>query len=246
MSFDKKIVFATAMLAVVSSAHAVVAPVVNQPMSSAHPAKVGVAPAVDLSATKGAVQMPVVAPVAASSPLSSGTVIGPGAVVSAPDLAGSGVQGNVAVPLSAEQSHLLLGQINEAARKKVLSAIRASSGGADMALGGGSGPQVPAPILNQIPATMIPATIAPPRANPETMRPLPSSRPMAGDVAIVATMVDSGSQETRVMYSYNGGVYSAALGQKMLNGATAKSVHGLDVTLTDGKRTWTVPVSAQN
>jgi hypothetical protein len=241
MSFDKKIVFASALLALVSSAHAVVAPVVNQPMSAAHPAKVSVTPAVDLSATKGVVQMPVAATAAASSPLSSGTVIGSGAVGSAPDPVGSGSQGNVAAPLSAEQSHLLLGQINEAARKKVLSALRASSGGADMALGGGSAPQVPAPILNQIPAT-----IALPRAMPETVRAVPPSRPMVADVAIIATMVDSGSQETRVMYSYNGGVYSAALGQKMLNGATAKSVHGLDVTLTDGKRTWTVPVSAQN
>lgn len=215
-----KFVFAAAALAVASLAHAVVSPVVIQPMSAVQPKKATTTPAVDPFAQKGPVQMPVAAPVGASTT----APVGASAVA-------------VPAPVALE-SHLSLGQVNDAARAKVLKSLRDSVQTAPIIP---VSAQVPAPIFNQVPPPM-PATLAPAAGDMRAVSVRPAVVAPTDPVAIVGTMVDA--QSSRVLYSYNGGIYTAALNQKMLNGVTAKAIHGMRVTVTDGKRSWDVPVAA--
>lgn len=165
-----------------------------------------------------------------------------GAVASVSAVSSSTAPLAVPAPVVAE-SHLLLGQINDAARAKVLKSLREPV--QPIALNQPAAPtfgQIPAPAINQIPT--FPATLAPSAADSSAARAAARPRIATQDdgVSIVGTAVDG--QSSRVLYSYNGGIYSAPLGQKMLNGATAKSINGLKVTVTNGKRTWDVPVAA--
>ncbi|TDN59094.1 hypothetical protein [Paraburkholderia sp. BL10I2N1] len=47
-----------------------------------------------------------------------------------------------------------------------------------------------------------------------------------------------------VLYSYRNAVYPARIGTKLLNGWSTKKVDGYLVTVSDGKRSWTEPITS--
>lgn len=49
---------------------------------------------------------------------------------------------------------------------------------------------------------------------------------------------------SHVLYDYQGGIYPAQRGEKLLNGWTVTRVDGYQVTVSEGKRTWTEIISA--
>jgi len=142
------------------------------------------------------------------------------------------------VPLSTtgDASRLTLGEIDAAAREKVLRQLRG-----DNALMSPSVPvmsQIPAPMVSQMPPTLAGGRVIPAPVEQAHVRPAVS----VGSAEIVGVVADVRS--VRVLYRFNGGIYTAALGEKMLNGLTAKKVRGLNVTVSNGKREWQVPVSS--
>jgi hypothetical protein len=136
------------------------------------------------------------------------------------------------LPTTGDASRLTLGEIDAAARGKVLKELRGDTA---------SGPfvnQIPAPMVNQMPP--MPPTLVGGRMIPAPAEP-PHSAAQVGGVEIVGVVADGHS--VRVLYPFNGAIYSAALGEKMLNGITAKKVRGLNVMVSNGRREWQVPVS---
>jgi len=69
-------------------------------------------------------------------------------------------------------------------------------------------------------------------------------RPSVEPVTFVASYADA-SGATYVLYSYRGAIYPARVGSPLLNGWMAKAVNGFVVTVTDGRRTWKVPVHGE-
>jgi hypothetical protein len=95
--------------------------------------------------------------------------------------------------------------------------------------------------------------------------PKPSSAPAAtpkADPAPVPKLVDESTQQrvepvrfvgafsdaasSSVLYEYRGAVYPARVGSRLLNGVSVKKVDGYQVTVTNGKRTWTEPMTGSS
>lgn len=122
-----------------------------------------------------------------------------------------------------DSAHLTLGEIDQLARSKVVSALRgthdAGAPAAARAPGGADG---------------LPPTAA---GKPPAFRPRAHTDP----VNFVGAFSDAQGQH--VLYQYKGAVYPARVGEKLLNGWVARRFDGQTVTVAQGRRTWTVAMS---
>lgn len=134
----------------------------------------------------------------------------------------------------ADEKHLTLDDIDGLARQKLVDSMRKTEGGQPAAQGVG----LSAPLTAQPPA---PPEGAPSAAPKVVKRPSAPVR-MTPPVRFVGAYSDmSGSH---VLYDYQGGIYPAQRGEKLLNGWTVTRVDGYQVTVSEGKRTWTEVISA--
>ncbi|WP_434667673.1 hypothetical protein P5W99_35935 [Paraburkholderia sp. A3BS-1L] len=134
---------------------------------------------------------------------------------------GSGVVASAAH----DDASLSLRDIDQMARGKVAQYLRGSEAPASAPKAGVSR-STPAPVARQT-ATFTP-TLSQPRAHIQT-------------VTFVGGFSDAMGQH--VLYEYKGAVYPARLGEKLLNGAVARKVDRLFVTVSQGGRTWTESMS---
>jgi hypothetical protein len=130
----------------------------------------------------------------------------------------------------AEEKHLTLDDIDGLARQKLVDSMRKTEGGQPAAQGVGLG----APLTAQPPAA--------PEGAPKVSK--RSSAPARATtlVRFVGAYSDMGG--SHVLYDYQGGIYPAQRGEKLLNGWTVTRVDGYQVTVSEGKRTWTEVISA--
>jgi hypothetical protein len=132
----------------------------------------------------------------------------------------------------ADEKHLTLDDIDGLARQKLVDSMRKTDGGQAPA----SGVSLNAPIAAPTPAPD-PAPAPTPKAPRRVVSPVRQTTP----VKFVGAFSDmSGSH---VLYDYQGGIYPAQRGAKLLNGWTVTRVDGYQVTVADGKRTWTEVIS---
>ena len=131
----------------------------------------------------------------------------------------------------AEERHLTLDDIDGLARQKLVDSMR-KDGGQSVAQGVG----LNAPLSAPAPATGVATSTAIPRV------PKRVSMPIATPVRFVGAYSDMSG--THVLYDYQGGIYPAQRGEKLLNGWTFTRVDGYQVTVSEGKRTWTEVISA--
>lgn len=122
-------------------------------------------------------------------------------------------------------SHLTLHDIDELARSKLTRALR----------GDGDTPASGAAVTLKTP---VPASTAP-VPSPVVQPFVPRER--TTPVTFVGAYSDALGQH--VLYQFNGAVYPARVGEKLLNGWVARRVDGLSVVVAQGKRTWSVPMS---
>lgn len=121
---------------------------------------------------------------------------------------------------------LTLNDVDRMARERVAQYLR-SGDGASAASAPAAAPKTPAP-----PVTPTPVPVARPSVAAERTEP----------VSFVGGFSDTQGQH--VLYEYNGAVYQARVGQPLLNGWVASKINGFVVTVSFGRRTWTVPMSA--
>jgi hypothetical protein len=127
-------------------------------------------------------------------------------------------------PRPTGETHLTLRDIDDLARSKLTRALR----------GDGDAPASSAAVTLK---TSVPSESAPAVA----VRPfVPHTRTQ--DVSFVGAYTDGSGQH--VLYEYHEAVYPARVGEKLLNGWVARRVDGLSVTVAEGKRTWSVPMSS--
>ncbi|WP_321936233.1 hypothetical protein [Paraburkholderia sp. J8-2] len=128
------------------------------------------------------------------------------------------------MPTTTGETHLTLRDIDDLARSKLTRTLRgdgdAPASGAAVTL------KTPAPVDNA-PAVVVRPYVPPVRTSA---------------VSFVGAYTESSGQH--VLYEYNGAVYPARVGEKLLNGWVARRVDGLSVTVAEGKRTWSVPMSS--
>ncbi|MCG5077124.1 hypothetical protein [Paraburkholderia tagetis] len=146
-----------------------------------------------------------------------------------PRAAAAGTVASAAAPASVPgangETHLTLRDIDDLARSKLTRALRGDGDGA--ASSAAVTLKTPAPVEN----TPVPV-----------LRPyVPNAR--TSPVTFVGAYTDGSGQH--VLYDYQGAVYPARLGEKLLNGWVARRVDGLSVTVAEGKRTWSVPMSGK-
>ncbi|MGF6652789.1 hypothetical protein OKW34_003378 [Paraburkholderia youngii] len=118
--------------------------------------------------------------------------------------------------------HLSIDEIDQITRSKIA-----------RQLAGDGGPQGTAVTLNAPAPSTVPVTPQVIRATPPASHTEP--------VRFVGAFSDTSG--TSVLYDYRNASYPAHVGVKLLNGWTVKRVDGFVVTVTDGKRTWTEPIS---
>jgi hypothetical protein len=133
---------------------------------------------------------------------------------------------SVSMPDAGGDSHLTLREIDKLARDKVARALRDGDEPASS------------------PAASHPATpVNPVDAKPPAEAPIPtfiSRTPRVDPVTFVGSFRDD--QGMHVLYEYDGAVYPARLGEKLLNGWVVRKIDGLTVTVAQGKRTWSSPM----
>jgi hypothetical protein len=115
--------------------------------------------------------------------------------------------------------HLSIDDIDQLARDKV---VRQLKGG-------------------EQPASQPQAAIPPPPAPPMPAPVQTHVEERAEPVRFVGAFGDSTG--SNVLYEYRGAVYPAHIGAKLLNGWSVKKVDGYQVSVTNGKRIWTEPIS---
>jgi hypothetical protein len=162
---------------------------------------------------------------AAAGPVANATgASGPSGATSAAAPApapGSGVVASTAH----DDASLSLRDIDQMARGKVAQYLRGGEAPASAPKAGVS-LSTPAPVAR--PTATFSPTLGQPRAHIQT-------------VTFVGGFSDAMGQH--VLYEYRGAVYPARLGEKLLNGAVARKVDGLFVTVSQGGRTWTESMS---
>lgn len=129
-------------------------------------------------------------------------------------------------PSEAVASHLTLGEIDKRARDKLVSAL---GGTPDTAAAS-------APVVTTKPV----ASDAPPRGQTPNA-PVYAPRAHVDPVAFLGAYSDGLGQH--VLYQYNGSVYPALIGEKLLNGWIARRVDGQMVTVSEGRATRHVAMS---
>ncbi|WP_321817828.1 MULTISPECIES: hypothetical protein [unclassified Paraburkholderia] len=132
------------------------------------------------------------------------------------------------VAAASGESHLTLHDIDELARSRLR---RALGGDGDTQAASGTAVTLKTPV----PAATAPA----PMAMPAVPAFVPRER--TTPVTFVGAYSDASGQH--ILYQYNGAVYPARVGQPLLNGWVARRVEGLSVTVSQGKHTWSVPMS---
>ena len=173
------------------------------------------------------------APASVAAPQVSHPAVAPAttaktAVQASPQTSASGAaastSGPASVPGATGETRLTLRDIDDLARSKLTRALRGD--GDALASSAAVTLKTPAPV-ESAPAVVVRPYVPRARTSP---------------VTFVGAYADGSGQH--VLYDYNGAVYPARLGEKLLNGWTARRVDGLSVTVADGKRTWSVAMSS--
>lgn len=143
--------------------------------------------------------------------------------------------GFIALALSAaihaQEKHLTLDDIDGLARQNIVDSMRKSSDASKPAAGVGLNAPLSAAPMQEVPAQKAPVQKPP--------APVKRSTP----VTFVGAFSDvSGSY---VLYDYQGAIYPAKQGSKLLNGWVLGSVAGFVVNVSEGKRKWTEVIAAQ-
>ncbi|GAB6852601.1 hypothetical protein PXJ20_26965 [Paraburkholderia sp. A1RI_3L] len=124
----------------------------------------------------------------------------------------------------ASDTHLTLRDIDQLARNKVARALRdGDEPGAGAAAAAKAAPAARAETPPPVPTFVAPAVVRTPRVDP---------------VNFVGSFFDGAG--AHVLYEYDGAVYPARLGEKLLNGWIVRKVDGLFVTVAQGKAIRTV------
>jgi len=142
---------------------------------------------------------------------------------------------NLACAAHADEKHLTLEDIDGLARQNLVDSMRKTDGAPRTQGSGSTTPlpgALPAPV--QPVATVVQPVVVKPKLEAAPVKQVPS-------VSFVGAYGDSGSQF--VLYDYQGGIYPAKAGAKLLNGWTVARVDGYTVTVSYGKRTWTEAIS---
>jgi hypothetical protein len=132
----------------------------------------------------------------------------------------------------ADEKHLTLDDIDGLARQNLVNSMRKTDGAQPPA----GGVVLSAPIMGAPAAPAATATVVAKPKRPDT----PAKR--AIPVSFVGAYSDASG--AHVLYEYQGGVYTAGRGEKLLNGWTVTHVDGYRVTVAEGKRTWADVISA--
>lgn len=132
-----------------------------------------------------------------------------------------------ATAVRAETPHLTLDDIDQLSRNKVVKSLTDSP----------TGGQQPAAVQ---PPEAAPAAASTPAPVPEPRHEASRQRSRAEPVTFVGAWRDAAGAS--VLYEFEGAVYSARVGTKLLNGWTARKVDGFLVTVADGHRTWSEPL----
>lgn len=148
----------------------------------------------------------------------------PAPAASAANGESAGSSSAASTPLASDGTHLTLGEIDRLARNRVASSLRGAEGASQPVA-------VTAPVK---PAAALPSV----RPGPSTLVPGYAPRARTEPVSFFGAYTDSGGQH--VLYQYNDAVYDARVGEKLLNGWTARAVTGQVVTVAQGRHTWSV------
>jgi hypothetical protein len=134
-------------------------------------------------------------------------------------------------PAHADEKHLTLDDIDGLARQNLVNSMRKTDG----ALPAPGGVALTAPIMaGPAPAPPATAVVAgPKRVDVPVKRAIP--------VSFVGAYSDASG--AHVLYEYQGGVYTAARGEKLLNGWVVTHVDGYRVSVAEGKRSWSDVIS---
>jgi hypothetical protein len=136
--------------------------------------------------------------------------------------------------LHAQEKHLTLDDIDQLARQKIVDSMKKAPDG--------NANQQAAPMLG----ASLPATPAPAQAAAEAPKPAPRRvAPVARSVPVTFLGAFSDSSGSYVLYDYMGAIYPGRQGTKLLNGWTVSSINGYQVTVTEGKRSWSQVIVAQ-
>lgn len=119
--------------------------------------------------------------------------------------------------------HLSIDDIDQLARDKVVRQLK-----------GGDQPVSPSQAAMTPPA-------APPKPEPAAVPAPVRVEERVEPVRFVGAFGDSTG--SNVLYEYRGAVYPAHVGAKLLNGWSVKKVDGYQVSVSNGKRTWTEPIT---
>jgi hypothetical protein len=140
----------------------------------------------------------------------------------------------VAGMVHADEKHLSLDDIDGLARQNLVNSMRKADGTQPAAGASAAGVVLNAP-LN-----------APPPPDAQAAAPRPPKRPVPARTSTPVSFVGAYSDPSgaHVLYDYQGGIYSAARGAKLLNGWVVTRVDGYHVTVSEGKRTWSEVISA--
>ena len=134
-----------------------------------------------------------------------------------------------ATAVRAESPHLTLDDIDQLSRNKVVKSLTDNPEG---------GQQTAAPTSPEAAST--PAAPPAPAPTSELRHEAFRQRSRSEPVTFVGAWKDDAGAS--VLYEFEGAVYSARVGTKLLNGWTARKVDGFLVTVADGHRTWSEPL----
>ena len=130
----------------------------------------------------------------------------------------------------ADEKHLTLDDIDGLARQNLVNSMRKTDGAQPTA----GGVALSAPIMAAPAAPAATVVVKPPKRSD-------TPAPRAIPVSFVGAYRDSVGPH--VLYEYQGGVYSAGRGEKLLNGWVVTHVEGYRLTVAEGKRTWSDVIS---
>jgi hypothetical protein len=130
----------------------------------------------------------------------------------------------------AETPHLTLDDIDQLSREKVVRQLKGTQEGA---LTSGSATPLSAPLPSAPDASQTPKVLPKPVIVKSRAEP--------------ATFVGAYSDATGgyVLYEMGGGIYTAHLGKKLMNGWIAQKVDGYLVTVAERKRVWTETIRSE-
>ncbi|MEM5370952.1 hypothetical protein V4C53_33635 [Paraburkholderia azotifigens] len=132
----------------------------------------------------------------------------------------------------ADEQHLTLDDIDGLARQNLVNSMRKTD--ATQAPAQGIGLNAP---LSAPPAPPVTTAVVVPKGSKPADPPARRTTP----VTFVGAYSDMGG--VHVLYDYQGGIYSATRGEKLINGWVVTRVDGYHVAVSEGKRTWSEVIS---